>query len=224
MRAWTEMYSSSDTAAIPERYLIEVWPGIAEVRPAASLDISHWWELPYGERAVLDAIVRFAQPAVCYEFGTFSGSTTVLIANAAPPGSVVHTIDVPDELIDGGYLDYGITPAMIGGHLRERPETGAEIRFHRQLIADFDFKPLKGAVQFIFVDASHDYEDVQADSRRALEMLSPDGIIVWDDYGAEMHPGVTRALDELSHEVSLVRVASTRLVVHASGRFGGTSR
>ena len=214
------MYFSSDRVIIPERYLTELWPVIANVPAAASMEIGHWWELPYGERSVIDAIVRFVQPAVSYEFGTFSGSTTVLIANAAPGDAVVHTIDVPDDMVVDDYTHSGISAAMMGAYIRDRPATGASIKFHRQLIEDFDFEPLKGGVQFIFVDASHDYEDVKADSRRALDMLSTDGIIVWDDYLAGMHPGVTRALDELSQEVSLVRIATTRLVVHARGRFG----
>ncbi len=219
VRAWTEMYFANEDATIPERYLVDLWPAVADVQSSASLDISHWWELPYGERTVIDAIVRLVRPSVSYEFGTFSGSTTVLIADAAPAGALVHTIDVPEEMIGTEYLEHGITPDMIGGKLLDRPATGATIRFHRQMIEDFDFAPLRDAVQFVFVDASHDYEDVRADSRRALEMLGPDGVIVWDDYGAGIHPGVTRALDELSHEVPLARIASTRLVVHGRGRF-----
>ena len=71
--------------AIESRYLSEVWPGIAHVHADTSMGIGHWWELPYGERAVVDAIVRFVQPDVSFEFGTFSGSTTSVIAGAAPP-------------------------------------------------------------------------------------------------------------------------------------------
>ncbi len=218
-RAWTEMYFTNEEASIPERYLIDVWPAIADVQSAVAMDIGHWWELPYGERAVIDAIVRLVAPSTSYEFGTFSGSTTVLIADASPSGAVVHTIDVPEEMIVGEYLDHGITPDMIGGKIGDRPTAGTSIVFHRQLIEDFDFTSLRGTVDFVFVDASHDYEDVRADSRRALDLLGPDGVVVWDDYGAGIHPGVTRALDELADDVSLARVASTRLVVHGQGRF-----
>ena len=122
----------------------------------------------YGERAVVDAIVRYAWPHVAFEFGTFSGSTTKLIADAAPPGGTVHTIDVPEEVIDEFYLRLGVTPEMIGAHLRNHASLGAAIQFHRQLIEDFDFEPLRGAVDFILIDASHDYQDVRDDSHRAL--------------------------------------------------------
>jgi predicted O-methyltransferase YrrM len=201
---------------ISQRYLTELWPAIGSVQSSPSLDVSHGWELPYGERSVIDAIVRFVQPAVAYEFGTFSGSTTMLIANAAPDGAVVHTIDLPDEVIVGPYADDGITAEMIGERLRNRATTRAAITSHRQDIGEFDFEPFKGGVQFIFIDASHDYEDVLRDSQKALEILSADGVIVWDDYMTPKHPGVTMALDELSRELPLVSVTSTRLLFMAA--------
>src|ERR1700754_5141026 len=108
---------------------------------------------------------------------------------------------------------------MIGGRLDGRVGEGGEIRFHRQLIEDFDFAPLRAAVQFVLVDASHDYESVRDDSQRALEIVAADGGGVWDDYMVGPHPGVTTALDELAAEVPLVHIATTRLVVHGRGRF-----
>ncbi len=205
--------------AIGSRYLADLWPAIAQVHAETSMSIGHWWELPYGERSVLDAIVRYVQPAVSFEFGTFSGSTTALIARAAPPDAVVHTIDVPAEMVDDAYRQLGVTPEMIGRALDQAPPDGATIEFHRQLIEDFDFAPLRAAAQFVFVDASHDYESVVSDSRRAIEMLGTDGVIVWDDYQAGPHPGVTQALDELSTSVPLAQIETTRLVVHGRGRF-----
>jgi hypothetical protein len=218
-RTWRDLSLSSGTAAIPQRFLTDIWPAIESIRSSPSLGVSHAWELPYGERSVIDAIVRFVEPAVAFEFGTFSGSTTILIANAAPDGAVVHTIDFPDEVIVGPYLVDGITPDMIGARLRNAPTTNASIELHRQDIGEFDFEALRGTVQFVFIDASHDYEDVLRDSRKALEVLSDDGVIVWDDYMTSKHPGVTMALDELSREVPLVNVTSTRLVLHGRGRF-----
>jgi predicted O-methyltransferase YrrM len=222
LSAWVSLDRVDRDAADPPvetRYVSELWPGMLGVRADTSMGIGHWWELPYGERAVIDAIVRYVQPDVSFEFGTFSGSTTALIAAASPSDATVHTIDVPPELIDEAYQELGVTAEMIGRRLDDAPEAGATIEFHRQLIEDFDFTPLLHATQFVFVDASHDYESVRRDSRRALEILAEDGVVVWDDYGVAAHPGVTRALDELSSEVALAHVATTRLAVHGRGRF-----
>jgi hypothetical protein len=200
------------------RYLSELWPAIGEVHAQTSMAVSHEWELPYGERAVVDAIVRYVQPRVSFEFGTFSGSTTTLIAEAAPHDAVVHTIDVPDDQVDDGYRRLGVTSEMIGSRLDDAQSSHDKIEFHRQLIEEFDFAALRGAATFVFVDASHDYESVRYDSTQALEMLGVDGVIVWDDYQT-WHSGVTIALDELSISVDLAHVATTRLVVHGRGRF-----
>jgi hypothetical protein len=62
--------------AIGSKYLADLWPAMAQVQVETSMGIGHWWELPYGERSVIDAIVRYVKPPVSFEFGTFSGSTT----------------------------------------------------------------------------------------------------------------------------------------------------
>ena len=133
-------------AAIATRYLSELWPDAAHLRVATSMDIGHWWELPYGERAVVDAIVRLVRPEVSFEFGTFTGSTTALIAAASPRSSVVHTIDVPEHMIDETYRQLGVTPDLIGSRLDEDDAGGGSITFHRQLIEDFDIVADDGVV------------------------------------------------------------------------------
>ena len=218
LRAWVDVDRDGRRPPIATRYLSELWPAIDEVYAQTSMAVGHGWELPYGERAVVDAIVRYVQPNVSFEFGTFSGSTTALIAAAAPHDAVVHTIDVPEDLVDDDYGRLGVTPEMIGRRLEDPRSVRDKIEFHRQLIEEFDFSALRGAANFVFVDASHDYESVRHDSTRALEILGTDGVIVWDDYRA-WHPGVTLALDELSTSVALAHVATTRLVVHGRGRF-----
>ena len=79
------------------------------------MDVRHDWELPYAERCVLDAIVRSRRPAVMFEFGTFRGATTRLLAEAAPD-AVVHTLDLTAEgLKEIGLDDY------VGADLVGRP-------------------------------------------------------------------------------------------------------
>jgi O-methyltransferase len=208
-----------DPQVIPSKLLAEWWPEIARTKAVVSMDTTEWWALPYGERTVIDALVRYLRPRIAFEFGTFMGATTALIADAAPPGAVIHTIDIPPEAFEQegfaeAYEAKGGAPAeLLGSRFRDRDDASNSIIFHRAYSEDFDYAPLRGKVDFILVDASHEYDDVLRESERALEMLSPWGVIVWDDYDW-FQPGVVQALNELGARVELCHVASTRLVVH----------
>lgn len=45
----------------------------------------------------------------------------------------------------------------------------------------------------IYIDTSHDYEDVLSDVKRYWPLVAPNGVLFGDDYGVS--PGVTRAVD-----------------------------
>ena len=175
------------------------------------MDFRSVYELPYGERAIIDAIVRHIKPALICEFGTFSGATTVLLANAMPDGGAVHTIDLPDSALMAlqgpSFAISQIGAAFRGSVYEDR------ITFHRSAIRDFDFSPFRARADFVFIDASHTYEDVLHDSRRALEIVAPKGVIVWDDYQVA-HWDSVRALNKLAEKLPLERIASSRFVLY----------
>ena len=68
-------------------------------------------------------------------------------------------------------------------------------------------------MDFVFVDGCHRYDFVVSDSKNALKITSPGGIVIWDDY-APYAPGVVQALNEISEVVDLVHLAGTSLVIH----------
>ena len=54
----------------------------------------------------------------------------------------------------------------------------------RQLLGDsttFDFTPWHGAIDFVFIDACHDYAFAKSDTANALR-LAPRGVIVWSRF------------------------------------------
>ena len=53
---------------------------------------------------------------------------------------------------------------------------------------------------FIYIDASHRYEDVKRDIESYLPKLKKDGIISGHDYHEERWPGVTNAVNEILGE------------------------
>jgi len=199
---------------LPVEYFRRLFPELATRPTSVAADIDHPFELPYGERFILAALASGLQPRLIFEFGTFSGSTTKVLADAAP-AATVHTIDLPDEAI---HSDPWLA-SMIGAAFRDDPAYEGRVIQHRRNSRDFDFRPYRGKVGLVYIDASHEREDVVHDSHRALEIVSDDGVIVWDDYQPEI-PGVIEALTELHQSgMDVVHVAETRLVVHRRDGF-----
>lgn len=208
-RHWVYMHEST---MIPEAFPKDVWPGIESVKGCCDLDMSYTYELPFGERALLAGVVQFKQPKLLFEFGTFTGLTTVLLADVAPEGSVVHTIDQPDSSFPAGGFDGWFTTDMVGSKFLDEQRFQGKIVLHRADLRTFDFDEFHGKVDLVFVDAAHSYEAVLEDSRLAFDLVAPGGTIIWDDYQPAQW-GVVRALNEIAQERPLKRVQYTRFAV-----------
>jgi hypothetical protein len=191
---------------LPEKYLVDLYPGLLRESVSVTPDIHRGQELPYGERYIISALIKLLQPEVLFEFGTFTGATTTLLADCSPKHSTVHTIDLPDEEITWEPEKNETVACEFSGLEKYKDK----IISHRCNSKAFDYSPYHGKVDFIYVDACHDYEDVAWDTQKALEMLSDSGVIVWDDYSS-LHRGVIRLLNELRHDLPVVHIAHTRL-------------
>lgn len=203
-------------AVLPTKHLRDFWPDIAQVQGNVMLAGWHPWHLPCGERAILNILVRYLRPRRLFEFGTFTGETTVLLADSAPPEATVHTLDLPEQefrALGACSESQAVCPDLVGRAFRGEPRYAHRIVPHRCSSREFDFTPFKGAMDFVFIDASHAFKDVMHDSHRALEMLSSRGVIVWDDYLPSI-PGVVRALRGLGRHLELTRVADSRFVLY----------
>jgi predicted O-methyltransferase YrrM len=195
---------------LPKAPLAEVIDGIASTQSRATPANCHFFDLPYAERFVLDVLVRHLDARRIFEFGTFRGSTTRLLAEAAGPGGDVHTIDLP--VGSGLTEDEHLIGEVIDNLDADERSAMSDITFHRADARTFDFQPFRNSFDLVFVDASHRFPDVMTDSRNAMRIVRTGGVVVWDDYQAG-EPGVVRALHDLSREYSLVNVRWTRLAL-----------
>jgi hypothetical protein len=199
---------------IPVDYLTRLFPEVTNATPLPMGDISHPFELPYAERYVVAGIASALQPRAIFEFGTFTGTTTKLLADSAP-GARVHTLDLPEnEIIWEDWIG-----KVVGLAFRDVAEYSGRIVQHRKNSRQFDYSAFRGRCDLVFVDASHELPDVLHDSRRALELVTPTGVILWDDYQPGLH-GVVEALNQLHADgIPLARIAHTRVVAHRPGGF-----
>lgn len=178
------------------------------------------------EAWVLAAMAKRA--ARMFEFGTCTGKTTYLWARNAPPAARIATITLAPEARDA-------VVAAPGDRAKDVRTSTAESTFTRflytgtpveskidQLFGDskaLDEAPYEGTMDLIFIDGSHAYSYVMNDSKKALRMVKPGGVVLWHDYrGPWRSAGVFKALNELSRSVPLVHIAGTSLVAHRRAR------
>lgn len=157
------------------------------------------------ELMIIAALVKQRQPALCFEIGTFDGRTTENIAANQPDNGHCYTLDLPPDGVESAALPLasGDLAYIKKEQSGTRISAAAKERNITQLYGDsavFDFTAYFGRVDLMFVDGSHSYNYVLADTEKAYQMVRPGGMILWHDYDRRWWPGVTRALNELQSQ------------------------
>ncbi|HUF64689.1 MAG TPA: class I SAM-dependent methyltransferase [Gemmatimonadaceae bacterium] len=178
------------------------------------------------EAWVLAVLARRA--GAMFEIGTATGKTAYLWARNAPEGAVIMTMTLAPDQLSSYTKERGDTRKDVRRAHEESAftrflysGTAAESRI-TQLFGDskdLDVSPYLERFDLIFVDGSHAYSYVLSDSRNALRMCAPGGLILWHDYrGPGRTKGVFRGLNELAQELPLVHVAGTSFVAYRKPR------
>jgi hypothetical protein len=158
-----------------------------------------------------------------FEFGTCTGKTAWLLAANAPQATITTLTLRPEDL--GSYkTSRGDDKKAERGALVESrfstfyyQGTDAEKRI-TQLFGDskeLDEQPLAGKFDLVFVDGSHARSYVESDSKKALAMVKPGGLVLWHDYrGPRRERDVFQVLNQLAKKIDLVHIEGTYLVAH----------
>ena len=175
-------------------------------------------------RAVLAALCRALEAKTFFEIGTNRGRTAWTVARNNPECQL-FTLDLPSREslasvafdVNASDRDFFAGEWDRGEAFRGTPEE-QQITALEGDSATFDYSPYVGQMDVVFVDGAHSYAYVKSDTERALQLVSPNGVIVWDDYPAV--PGVYRYLNEFAptHECPLYHIFGTRLVIHSQMR------
>ena len=203
--------------ALPSRKLNDLLPGIDSVQvtaPATEIFRPRDMVVPLTELMTLAAICRYRQPREVFEFGTHTGSSTLVMAINVPDQTGITTLDFEQS-------------EMIGSAFRN---TEYSSRIH-QIYGDsrtFDYTPFLGKVDFVYIDADHTYDGVKSDTEKAFKLLRPGGVIVWDDYRwADYHVecvGVTLFLNEFQTSRPVFNIAGTRFAIYVDPEPGNDRR
>lgn len=149
--------------------------------------------------------VALFKPQYIMEFGTYNGRTTLNMA-INYDGAVITTVDLPRHKKNRTKF-----PLEDKGNLRGLDESGYvgnkdklwkgqhhdvidRIKLIWEDTAKLKFHEYDNKVDFLFIDASHSYENCKNDSYNGHKVIKDNGIIYWHDYAG--WPGVTEALNE----------------------------
>ncbi|OBV40941.1 class I SAM-dependent methyltransferase [Janthinobacterium psychrotolerans] len=192
------------------------------------------------ESSILVSLAKLTGALSFFEFGTYMGATSVLLASNAPAPAHITTLDLPPDEIDARSPE-GDTAALIlqndtendnylrrqfaqkGAFYIDRADANVQSRISRMHLNSRKLDPqgqqLAGQFDFIFIDGAHDYETVAIDTANALAMAKPDAVILWHDYRSNIHGDVTRFVDDFSRTTPVIHVENTMLALLLTGRF-----
>src|SRR5688500_5369131 len=180
--------------------------------PGATSDTEAWILAVLSKRANL-----------MFEFGTCTGRTSYLWAVNSPPTARVVTLTLgPNDLATysrgAGDTSTATQIALNESRFDEFYYTGTSVASKvEQLFGDskaFDETPWVGQCDLVFVDGSHAQSYVLSDSRKALRLVRPGGLVLWHDYRGHKLKGVFRTLNQLARELPLVHIRGTSLVAY----------
>ncbi len=206
--------------AIPTQPIGEILPNPDSIPVTLQNYTFFEGDMALHELLALCRLIKWKLPQTVFEIGTFQGGTTLQIA--ANSQAAIHTLDLPpasaqsmgDQLPRQADIDvYPDTPGIRFHNTAYAPR----ITQHYGDSRVFDFSPFRGLADVVFVDACHHYEFVRHDTENALQIVRPDGLILWHDYAAYA-PGVVQALNELNRTRRLVNIAGTSLVLMQNGK------
>ena len=176
---------------------------------AVALDpLTQGW---FNHGATILELVEQHRPKVCVELGCWQGASAIPVARAIQRwGGTLTCVDTWGGTIDGSSdlmqpwmllsCVRNMTQAGVSGNIRLIPTTTRNA-------AEWWTEPL----DYLYVDADHSYDGVLADLRAWVPHVKPGGLILGDDYGSDMFPGVKEAWDEYewSAGLTLTRYQST---------------
>jgi predicted O-methyltransferase YrrM len=199
---------------IKEVLLDEIFPDIHRNRIILRDLESKYGSMTLEEIYSVAALVKKLNPETIFEFGTFIGVTTLQMALNADERTKIYTLNLPSTETDTkysiGHSEEEINlPNLQPGNRFKDSEMSGKINQLYGDSASYDFSEYYGKIDFILVDASHEYNYVKSDTENSFKMLKEGGTLVWHDYPNA--PGVYNYLNEIASELKIYHIKDTHL-------------
>ena len=170
--------------------------------------------MTFTETVILARVTKTRKPHTIFEMGSYDGLTTAIFILNAPNDARIYSLDLPPQSAATlPHLDtdrdlvsartIGAVPRAIG------------LNHYTQLFCDtmqFDPTPFLDSIDLGLVDAAHDAVHVRNDTLKMIRMMSPDGMVLWHDYGGKgaMRP-LAAYLESIARTCPLYRIPETTL-------------
>jgi predicted O-methyltransferase YrrM len=141
------------------------------------------------------------------EIGTYDGNTAFAIANNLPEGSIVITIDLPEDTSHAAIFDYDNFLVHNQNRAQKKHLTLKNVKQIYMDSTKVDFSEFNFNIAFI--DGGHDFATVRSDTSNVLSYIKSPGIILWHDYDVECEIG--DLLHHLAKDASVMHIEGTRL-------------
>jgi SAM-dependent methyltransferase len=191
--------ASKALEGVPVATFPELFPG-KQAGPISIPPESLDWQIFHirlDEEVLIGLTVQALGARRIFEIGTFEGGTTRFLADKAGEGAEVFTLDLPEAEFAWSWTQTGrkFRGSAVGPRIKQL--------FGNSL--EFDFSPYERSIDLVFVDAAHDYPHGFADSRTALRLVRPGGVVLWHDFIAHF-PGLVHAIIEATAGLPLKRL------------------
>lgn len=147
-------------------------------------------------------LVEQVRPTVCVELGTWLGASAIPVACAIRRWQGTLTcIDTWAGDVRPTGVRTNAAPWMLVSCARNIMDAGLgpTIRLIPATTQDAALSWTQ-PIDYLYIDAAHDYASVRADLHAWVPHVRPGGVMLGDDYGSHLFPGVKTAWDEFAVE------------------------
>jgi predicted O-methyltransferase YrrM len=165
----------------------------------------------FNHGAELLRLVELHRPVVCVELGTWQGASAIPVARAIRRwGGTLTCVDTwAGDL--SGLPQVPPAPWILVACARNIMEAGvgANVRLIPATTQDAAARWTQ-PIDYLYIDADHTYDGVRADLEAWAPLVVRGGLLLGDDYGHHLFPGVRQAWDEFeaAHGLNLTRYQS----------------
>lgn len=169
--------------------------------------------MAFDELVYLARAVKVLKPRTIFEMGTYKGLTTAVFMLNSEPTAKIFTLDLPPGTSETAELPSD--GSLVASRQLLSTTKALGLSHYTQLLCDsmqFDPTPYFETVDMGLIDAAHDLLHVQNDTIKMAQMVTPNGVVFWHDYGGKgMLRPLASYLENLAKKRPLYHIFGTTL-------------